>query len=239
METVTLWHGTTESAAKLIATEGFSRADTISLIEQTAVDCSVDPAGTLAELRDAYRFVMIQDRRDDAVWFATDKLRADRWAQRAPEARWEALWGVWWLTHGGYDAMPAPWADAAAAAWHARHFYGDAPAVVQVSVPVSRLQDRYQVALPIGRAVELAESSPELSVAHPIPAEWVIRYETRPRRVDFIAAAGLLGLTVEELTRRVDTAEIAMCKRPDTPGLDNWYWKLSDLQSYLSSESSS
>jgi hypothetical protein len=233
MDTVTLWHGTTESAAKRITSEGFGQTDTIGLVEATAAECGADPAGTLAALRAAHRFVLLQDRRDDAVWFATNRARAERWAQRAPEARWEALWGVWWTTNGGYDAMPTPWADTATAAWHAQHFYSDAPAVLQVSIPVSRLQDRYQVALPVGRALEFAKRSAEVSVAYPIPAEWVAGYEVTPRQIDFVAAAGLLGITTAELTRRVDACEIAACRRPGWPGLDNWYWELRDLLPYL------
>jgi hypothetical protein len=78
MDTVTLWHGTTESAAKLITSEGFGQADTIGLVEATAAECGADPAGTLAALRAAHRFVLLQDGRDDVVWFATNRARAGR-----------------------------------------------------------------------------------------------------------------------------------------------------------------
>src|SRR5215471_10040283 len=139
METVALWHGTTVSAAELIAAGGFAQSDTVSVVKATALGCSADPVGVLTTLQTAHRFVLIQERRDDAIWFATSKEAAAKWAQRAPEARWEALWGIWWLENGGYSAMPAPWGDTAAASWHASHFFADPPAVLQVSVPVSRL----------------------------------------------------------------------------------------------------
>lgn len=230
---VTLWHGTTVSAAKLIAAEGFARADTVSVVKATAVGCGVDPAGLLTTLQAAHRFVLIQDRRDDAVWFATSKKAADKWAQRAPEARWEALWGVWWLTHGGYDASPTPWGDTSAAAWHASHFFADAPAVLQVRVPVSRLQDRYKAEVPVHRAAEFVKHASEVSVTYPVPAEWIVGCEVTPRRVDFVAAAGLLGLTTIELAQRADAGEMAACKPPDVPGLGSWYWDLNDLLPYL------
>lgn len=171
METVTLWHGTTESAAKQIAVNGFKPADTTALVTLTAAECGADPAGTIAALRAVGRFVMIQDGRDNAVWFAGDRERAARWAQRAPEARWEALWGVWWLTHGGIEAMPAPWGDPAAAAWHAEQFFADPPAVLEVRIPLSRIQDRYQSAPPTDQAAILASDATELTVAFPVPAE--------------------------------------------------------------------
>jgi hypothetical protein len=228
MKTVTLWHGTTESAAKTIAVGGFKSADTAALVRLTAVECGADPAGAAAALRDGHRLVLVQDGRDDAVWFATDRVRAARWAQRAPEAKWEALWGVWWHSHGGYDALPAPWDDPAAAAWHAERFFTDPPAVLKVTVQLSRIQDRYQSPLPAARAAIFASRAAEVSVAYPVPAEWVVDYEVVPRQIDFVAAAGLLGLTITELTRRVDAGEIIKCKPPTAP-LDSWYWELDDL----------
>jgi hypothetical protein len=218
MKTVTLWHGTTESAAKQIAVDGFKPADTTAVMTLTAGECGADPADTIAALRAAGRFVLIQDGRDNAVWFASHREEAARWAQRAPEVRWEALWGVWWQTHGGLETMPAPWADPVAAAWHAERFFADPPAVVEVRIPLSRIQDRYQAAVPTDQAAVLASDATEVTVAFPIPADWVVDYEIVPRRIDFVAAAGLLGLTTAELAQRVDTGEIAGCKAPEVLG---------------------
>jgi hypothetical protein len=229
VEKVTLWHGTTQSAAQAIAAGGFRRTGTAHVVEATAVECGTDPAAALSALRAAHRFAVVQERRDDAVWFATSRERAGRWSQRSPEGRWEALWGAWWAAHGSYEAMPAPWADPAAAAWHARHFWGDAPAVVQVSIPASRLQDRYKDPLPDEQAAEFAGVAAEVSVAYLVPAEWVAGYEVTPRRIDFAVAAGLLGVTTDELGRRVDAGEIAGCQPPEWPGLGSWYWELTDL----------
>ena len=106
MKTVTLWHGTTESAAKQIAADGFKPTDTASLVALTAAACGADPAAVVAALRAANRFVQIQDGRDNAAWFASDKERAVRWAQRAPEARWEALWGSGGILTGTTKQCP-------------------------------------------------------------------------------------------------------------------------------------
>lgn len=54
------------------------------------------------------------------------------------------------------------------------------------------------------------------------------------RWIDFVAAAGLLGLTTAELSQRVETGEIAGCKAPVMPG-HPWYWELDDLMPFLSS----
>jgi len=143
--------------------------------------------------------------------------------------------GVWWHTHGDYEAMPAPWGDPTAASWHAEHFFADPPAVLEVRVPLSRIQDRYQSALPADQAAIFASDTAEVSVAYPVSAEWVVDYEVVPRRIDFVAAAGLLGLSITELTRRVDTGEVVRCKAPTVPGLEPWYWELDDLLPLLQS----
>jgi hypothetical protein len=234
MDTVTLWHGTTESAAKQIAVNGFKSADTTALVMLAAAECGADAEGTIAALRAAGRFVLIQDGRDNAIWFASRREEAARWAQRAPEARWEALWGVWWQTHGGLEAMSAPWADPVAAAWHAEHFFADPPTVLEVRIPLSRIQDSYQSAPPTDEAAILASDATEVTVAFPVPADWVVDYEIVPRRIDFVAAAGLLGLTTAELAQRVDVGEIAGCKAPEVPG-HAWYWELDDLMPLLPS----
>jgi hypothetical protein len=80
--------------------------------------------------------------------------------------------------------------------------------VVEVRVPISRIQDRFQAALPAHEAMGFANNAAEVSVTYPVPAEWVVDCRVVPRRVEFTAAAGLLGLTTNELSRRVDADEI-------------------------------
>jgi hypothetical protein len=229
VRSLTVWHGTTRSAAERIARVGFARMETTRMMEDVAREHGVSATGLREVLQEAGRFVLIQVGRDNAAWFASSKEDAASWAHRAPEARWEALWGVWWLTHGGMEANPRPWTDPKAAGWHESQFFSDPPAVVEVRVPVDRLQDRYQEPLSPEEAQQHIEFGvEELSVAAPAPAEWVVGYEVIPRRVSFTAAAGLLGLTTEELTRRVNEGEILGLRRPDRP-LDDWYWHLDEF----------
>ncbi len=202
------------------------------MIGEVACEHAVSVTELLEVLRAAGRFVVIQDGRDNAAWFAASKDRAAAWAQRAPEVRWEALWGVWWLTHGGMEANPVPWTDPVAAGWHESQFFADPPAVIQVRVPADRLQDRSQQPLSPERAHRFLEvGAAELSVAAPAPAGWVVGYEVLPRKVSFTAAAGLLGLTSEDLTRRVNEGEISGLRRPERP-LGDWYWHLDEFAAF-------
>lgn len=225
---MTLWHGTTESAAKRIADGGFERMDTVRIVSEVAVEHGLDPADVLSVLRTAGRFVVIQQGRDDAVWFATSKDKADRWAQRAPEARWEALWAAWWLQNGGYEQAPSPWMRSDAAAWHARQFFDDPPAVVEVRVPVDRVQGQGPLS-PVDVITRVQIGTPQLSVTHPIPAAWILGYEVLPRHVDFTPAAGLLQLDFDELTHLVDSGAAPPLRPPKQVWGEDWYWHLDEF----------
>jgi hypothetical protein len=95
LRSVTLWHGTTKSAAERIVDQGFDPVDTVAIVGAVARDHGLAETDLLMTLKAVGRFVTVQDRRDDAVWFATSRANANKWAQRAPEVRWEALWAVW------------------------------------------------------------------------------------------------------------------------------------------------
>jgi hypothetical protein len=233
LRSVTLWHGTTKSAAERIVDQGFVPVGTAAIVGAIARDHGLAGADLLTTLRTAGRFVAIQDRRDDAVWFATSRAKANRWAQRAPEVRWEALWAVWWLNHGGYELIPCPWLDLDASGWHARQFFADPPAIIEVKVPINRVQDRYQKPLLSDALADVMKYFPELSVAHTIPVEWIVSYEIMPREVEFTAAAGILGLEISELTHRVNSGEIIPCRPPNAKYGSDSYWYLDEFLTLL------
>lgn len=207
--------------------------DTAAIVDAIAGDHGLAGADLLVMLRAASRFAVIQDSRDGAVWFATSHANANKWAHRAPEVRWEALWAVWWLNHGGYEVMPYPWLDLDASGWHARQFFADPPAIIEVKVPIDRVQNGYQKPLPLDAIADGKIDVPELSVAHTIPAEWVVGYEILPREVEFTAAAGILGLEIAELTRRVNSGQIIPCRPPHDKYGSDWYWHLDEFLALL------
>jgi hypothetical protein len=137
LRTVTLWHGTTKSAAERIVDRGFEPMSMSAIVGGVALEHGLIESDLFETLKAAGRYAAHQPDRDDGVWFATSRVKVINWAQRATEARWEALWAVWWLTHGGYEQDPSPWLNADASGWHARQFFADPPAVVEVEVPVT------------------------------------------------------------------------------------------------------
>jgi hypothetical protein len=231
-----LWHGTTRSAAERIAEQGFEATNTAAIVRDAARAHGMPAAPVLAALKMAGRFVVVQEGRDASVWFAATSQDAVTWAQRAPEARWEALWAVWQIHHGGFDVDPAPWVDPRAAAWHLWQFRKDPPAVLQVRVPADRVQDRYQKLVGPETAAERVKiGAREFSVSHPIPAGWVVGYEVLPRDVDLTAAAGMLGLEAEELDDRV-RAGLFPAYRPPRRLLHQPYWELEEFLQFLDSD---
>jgi hypothetical protein len=142
----------------------------------------------------------------------------------------------WQIHHGGYDLVPAPWADPNASAWHVWQFRKDPPAVVEVTVPGERVQDRYQQLLGPQRAAEHVKTGvAELSVGHPVPADWVVGYELLARDVYLTAAAGFLGIAPEELVDRVRSGHFPR-PRPPRRILQEPYWELEEFLEFLDSD---
>lgn len=241
MDPVTLWHGTTASAAERLVADGFKAVDAREIVATTAAEFGADCTQVLDTLCLMHRFVVGQDERNRSAWFAATPNKAARWAQRAPEARWEALWAVRVIRCGSDPRSATPWNDTSSAGWHARQLWSDPPAVVEVRVPADRLQGAdQQVIGDLESFVQLAPEGlwPEVSVSHPLPRDWVVGFETIDRTVDFTAAAGILGMTTEELTSAVHANEIARPRRPSEP-LDDWYWTLAEFKSCLEGRSAS
>lgn len=235
MDPVTLWHGTTVSAAERITTDAFCTLDVAEVIDATAEEFGVGSAEVLDTLRRMRRFAVIQDERNRSAWFAVTPEKAARWAQRAPEARWEALWAIWVIRSGTDPTSAIPWTDTLAAGWHERQLWPDPPAVVEVRVPADRLQDEHQRVIgDLDSFVRLYSEGawPEVSVSHPLPSDWVVGYQTFDRTVEFTAAAGILGMTIEELSNAVRTNVIAM-PRPSAQPFDDWYWTLDEFTPYV------
>lgn len=225
MDRVTLWHGTTREAAERIAAEGSGPLALAAIVADVASEFDVDPAEVIRALEDHHR-IAVTDGRSDRTWFAASRDAAAGWAQRAPEARWEALWGVWWVLNDPDEW--APWAIPDVMAWHVRQLVTTQPAIVVVRVDprdVCEVQGKPDAAEHLKLLIEIG--APELSINRKLVPGDVVDIEVIPRRVPFSAAAGLLGVTIEELTRAVDAGALP---RPRPAGLlEDWYWHLDDL----------
>src|SRR5882762_5355799 len=98
LETAALFHATTASAAKDILARGWRAINPRVIVDGVADDCGEQGAAVWQDLTEWSRFVT-QPGREGWVSFATTFESAARWAQRAPEAKWEALWAIWRLRH--------------------------------------------------------------------------------------------------------------------------------------------
>jgi hypothetical protein len=240
MESVTLWHGTTASAAERIVTEGFRLANPGDIVAETAVEFRVDEHALVELLHKRNNYIVSQVGRADSAWFASSHAAAIGWANRAPEVRWETLWAVWSLM----EDTPGVGSEAThprKAAWHLRQFLADLPAVVEVQVPSDAIPIPTPRRGPVGSSDENRRSLyldmvsqgkiPQVALPLAVPVEWVLGYEVVERRVPFGAAAGLLRRTCEELDEMVESGELVRFQQLEAPPQRWWVWD--DLVPYL------
>lgn len=96
---VVVYHGTTWSAAHSILREGFAPRSVDEVLASVAAVTGVAVEVLDDDLRRHQRFAILDAQRSATVSLATDPLLAPSWAQRAPEARWEALWAAYRVAH--------------------------------------------------------------------------------------------------------------------------------------------
>ncbi|OBY33196.1 hypothetical protein [Mycolicibacter kumamotonensis] len=91
---VNVFHGTRVSMAERIIAEGFAPLPVAEQIEAVAETYDVPAKSLLVDLREYGRFAVL-DPRPDTVFVTRHPVKAGSWADRAPEATWEALWAVY------------------------------------------------------------------------------------------------------------------------------------------------
>lgn len=134
---VTVFHGTTWSAAQRITRGGFEPRSVSALVAEVSAETGVDPDAIAEDLTAYSRFAVIDPARSDTVSLATDRPLAPSWAQRAPEARWEALWAVYRIAHPelGYDwntSDEGHW-------WVMSRMVGDPPVLIECRAALGAL----------------------------------------------------------------------------------------------------
>jgi len=231
--TVRLYHGTTDGAADCIQTEGWTHVDVAAMVEEVAVHHGESSDEVWRWLRRWARFATFEGRGDSA-WFCGSRTSAQGWAERAPEARWEALWAIWSIRNGvelnPYEPdAQGPWNLPAAAAWHTREMSAFGATVLTVEVPLDSLrasvsEHDYEW---LREGTDL-EDLPEIKLELPIRPEFIVGREAVDRRVDFIAAAALLGLSNDELTEAIRAGVIREPDQPEITGT-SWTWPWSEL----------
>jgi len=224
LEMIDLYHGTTEAAAVRIVSAGFATLPPLrSVLENFCVSYVVSVDAVIDQLAQMNRFLVVQTERSEGVWFATTRTAGLRWADRAPEWRWEALWAVWMLRHGQSKLESTPdysWClDPAASAWHLAQRWQDLPAVIRVEVEPNALADRDRSLV----GSSSWESTPEVRIRFADLPTKTSDIEVGERRVEFTDACGFLHLSIEELTELVTSGEVPWPEPARDIGEDAWW----------------
>ncbi|UJL30430.1 hypothetical protein NWT09_29270 [Mycolicibacterium sp. jd] len=134
-----VFHGTRVSLAQRILRDGFAPLPVPDQVAAVAVEHGVTAESIWEDLRGYNRFV-VADPRERIVFVCPNKVRAGSWADRAPEAGWEALWAVYRLRHPhiGWE-----WNDSQEGhLWVLTQRLDDPPAVLEATAPLGALRDR-------------------------------------------------------------------------------------------------
>ena len=225
-ETVTLFHGTTRSAAQRIQEEGWRNIDIRSAVEDVADRYEVERSAIWRDLEKWSRFVTHQGRQG-WVSFAATFERASRWAQRAPEAKWEALWAVWRVQHP--HAADNWTMNGEGEEWVFREMLPDPPVVMTARVPSSELHEggfASSTELPLDEnKLEWLEAIADIRTRCPAPAEWAVNVEQVPRRVYPPLAADMLGLDFQAFVADAVAGKWGQPEwDPDDPNGKWWPW---------------
>ncbi|MDH6245523.1 hypothetical protein [Mycobacterium sp. OTB74] len=136
---VNVFHGTRVSMAERIMRGGFAPLSVAEQIEAVAVAHDV-PVEALMDDLTAYNRFAVVDQRPDTVFVTGHPVKAGSWADRAPEATWEALWAVYRIRHpeiGWY------WNSSQQGhLWVQAQRLADPPALLLATAPLGALRDR-------------------------------------------------------------------------------------------------
>jgi hypothetical protein len=212
-----LHHGTTLHAARRIVDVGWQALDVPALIDRLAHAYGVDSAAVREVLTQWGRFAVVAGGRGGNASFAPDAAKvAHRWAQRAPEAEWEALWAVYHLLHPSSDAEEKGWdSDLAGRTWVWDQMRHEPLAILSYVTTYSELAEFGALQGPGRRKLGLPEhilpawnELTEISFNLPVRLDPTRLVMTPvPRHLPRDVYACTLGLTIEEFDRRAERGD--------------------------------
>lgn len=134
-----VFHGTRVSMAERIVADGFAPLPVTEQIETVAAEHDVTVEALTADLREYGRFAVV-DERPDTAFVTGNPLKAGSWADRAPEAVWEALWAVYRIRHP--EVGPNWNMSDEGHLWVLAQRLADPPAMLLAAAPLGALRHR-------------------------------------------------------------------------------------------------
>lgn len=204
-EPLSLFHGTTLHAAEQIRAEGWQARDLTGIVGELATQHGVPEVDVFDDLRRYNRFVLIEESRGQVASFApTYDKAAGSWAQRAPEAEWEALWAIWRIKYSGETELYHWNQDVPGNAWVLGQMAAQKLAVVEVRLTVDEaielgaLVGGFRHAPLTPEHVPILRHLPEVAFPLPFQPEFEVVVHQVERRVRWDVFAYWLGMTQEE-----------------------------------------
>jgi hypothetical protein len=132
-----VFHGTRRSCALAIFEHGFRPAPVDEQIAAVAEAHEIPVETLLTDLEAHHRYAHL-DKRPGTVSLTADPDHAGSWANRAPEATWEALWAVYRLRH---PELGSYWNNSGEGHfWVLAQQISDPPVFIAATAPLGRLQ---------------------------------------------------------------------------------------------------
>lgn len=136
-----VFHGTRVSMAEKIIADGFTPLPVDEQIAWIAAEYDIAVQALMDDMKTHGSFAVV-DERLDTVFVVGDRVKAGSWAERAPEATWEALWAVFRIRHpevGWY------WNSSQEGhLWVRAQRLDDPPAVLEAASPLIALRRRHR-----------------------------------------------------------------------------------------------
>lgn len=134
-----VFHGTRRSCAVAIFEHGFRPTPVGEQIALVAAVHDVPIEKLRSHLEANYRFAHLDKRPTGTVSLTADPVQVGSWANRAPEATWEALWSVYRLRH---PDLGDNWNQSDEGHfWVLAQQISDPPVYVAATAPLGKLRD--------------------------------------------------------------------------------------------------
>jgi hypothetical protein len=229
MQSVTLFHGTTESRAAQIQEGGWKPEAPARLVESTCSELGRSIRDVMDAMRAQGRYATFAGR-TGFVSFATTPYSAASWAQRAPEVRWEVLTTIWNMDNPAAGGVASAVEDYFGWIWP---LLDQDPVVMEVHVPVDQLRmtDGSDVRPHVGTTAW--DRLTEVEAPLPIAGAEIVAVHAVDRRVYPMTGAALTGMGVDAFIALAELGRWGDSTPPPRSDPHGAWWPWAHFQQHL------